>query len=270
MGKKKFIAVMLDLEYETFVVHVPSLSSVASINSIVSFSSIPFDIITPFCRSQIAGLIAKEAIINISTKYNDFADVFSPDLIYTKINEHTIKLVNGWQPPYRSIYSLEQVKLETIKAYIEINLTNKFIWLSKSPAGTLFFFDRNSNGLFRLCINYQGLNNLIIKNRYSLLLIGELLDRLGRAKWFIQLNRTSIHYWIGIWERDKWKTELQTWYGYFKYQVIPFELTNAPVSFQEWINKIFTKKINIFVIVYLNYIFIYTDNDGDGHIITVG
>ena len=37
-----------------------------------------------------------------------------------------------------------------------------------------------------------------------------------------------------------------------------FRLFNAPASFQGYINKTLFKKINIFVIVYLDDIFIYT------------
>ena len=45
-----------------------------------------------------------------------------------------------------------------------------------------------------------------------------------------------------------------------------FGLTNAPVSFQRYINKILAEKLDIFVIVYLNNILIYTYDDGDGHV----
>lgn len=44
-----------------------------------------------------------------------------------------------------------------------------------------------------------------------------------------------------------------------------FELMNSPAKFQKYINKIFTKKLNILVIVYLDNILIDTDNDRDGH-----
>ena len=45
-----------------------------------------------------------------------------------------------------------------------------------------------------------------------------------------------------------------------------FGLSNAPASFQGYINKILAKKINVFIIVYLNDIFIYTKDESQGYI----
>ena len=45
-----------------------------------------------------------------------------------------------------------------------------------------------------------------------------------------------------------------------------FGLSNVPASFQGYINKIFAKKLDIFVIVYLDNIFIYTEDPGQAHI----
>ena len=70
-------------------------------------------------------------------------------------------------------------------------------------------------------------------------------------------------------EGNEWKTTFRTRYGHFKYQVMPFGLTNAPASFQGYINKILAEKLNIFVIVYLDNILIYTKDDGDGHVAAV-
>ena len=48
-----------------------------------------------------------------------------------------------------------------------------------------------------------------------------------------------------------------------------FGLTNILASFQEFINKIFAEKLEIFVIVYLDNIFIYTDDNRNGHIAAI-
>ena len=44
-----------------------------------------------------------------------------------------------------------------------------------------------------------------------------------------------------------------------------FGLSNILVSFQSYINKILTEKLNIFVIVYLDDIFIYSEDQERGH-----
>ena len=264
MGKKEFAVAAFDPEYETYVVHVAFLSSTLLTSLDVH----------PFHRPQVSGLIAEEAPTKIPAEYSDFANVFSPDLAsklpeHTGINDHAIELVDSQQPPYGPIYSLGPVELKNLKAYIETNLANGFIRPSKSPAGAPILFDQKSDGSLRLCVDYQGLNNLTIKNRYPLPLIEELLDRLGRAKRFTQLDLTSAYHRMRIREGDEWKTAFRTRYGHFEYQVMPFGLTNAPASFQGYINKILAEKLDIFVIVYLDDILIYTEDDGDGHVAAV-
>ena len=50
---------------------------------------------------------------------------------------------------------------------------------------------------------------------------------------------------------------------------MPFGLTNAPATFQNYINKIFAKKLNVILIVYLDDIFIYTEDERKNHVQTV-
>ena len=61
---------------------------------------------------------------------------------------------------------------------------------------------------------------------------------------------------------DKWKTAFQTWYSHFEYQVMSFSFFNALVIFRSYVNKILAKKLNIFVIIYLDNILIYTEYFG--------
>lgn len=82
----------------------------------------------------------------------------------TDINKYIIELVEDKQSLYRRIYSLQSMKLETLKTYIETYLKTGFIWPSKSLAGIPIFFDQKLDRSLHFCINYQGLNNLTIKN----------------------------------------------------------------------------------------------------------
>ena len=97
----------------------------------------------------------------------------------TRMNEHIIKLEEDKQPPFRPIFSLGPLELETLKTYIETNLANGFIQSSKSSAKALILFNRKPDRNLRFCVDYWGLNNITIKNQYPLPLIGESLDQLG-------------------------------------------------------------------------------------------
>ena len=154
MDKKEFTAAALNLEYEIYVVHIESVSSIASPSS----SPLELDVHL-FHRPQMSDLIIEETLTKVPTEYLDFADVFSPDLTsefpkHTGINDYAIKLVNGQQPFYGPIYSLVPVEMEILKAYIKTNLANKFIRPCKLPAGAAILFDRKSDGFFQLCVNY--------------------------------------------------------------------------------------------------------------------
>ena len=123
----------------------------------------------PSKKAQIAHLKVDEAFTKVLSKYTDFADVFSSKLVvklpkYIKINNYTIKLVDDQQFLYNPIYSLNLMKLKTLKTYIKYNLANSFIRHSKSLVGVFIFFDKKPNITLRLCVNCQSFNNLTIKN----------------------------------------------------------------------------------------------------------
>ena len=112
-------------------------------------------------------LLAKE--LSVPAKYLDFADVFSKKLAnvfleQTRANEHVIELEEGKQPLYGPIYSLGPVELETLKTFIKTNLANGFIRVLKSLANASILLVCKPNNSFHLYVNYQGLNNLTIKN----------------------------------------------------------------------------------------------------------
>ena len=127
-------------------------------------------------------LLAKK--VTISANYIDFADVFSEEsanvlLELIGVNKHAINLGKDKQPPYKFINSLSPVKLETFKTYIKTNLANNFILALKLPVSTPILLVHKPNSSFCLYINYQGLNNITIKNQYLLPLISKFFNWLG-------------------------------------------------------------------------------------------
>ena len=120
-------------------------------------------------QAQVLALLFDKALIEVLTEYSNYSNVFLAEntaefLENTGMNEYTIKLEEGKQPSFGSIYSLGPVELKILKTYIKTNLANNFIRPFKSPTGALILFDRKPDGSLRLCVDYQGLNNITIKN----------------------------------------------------------------------------------------------------------
>ena len=90
-------------------------------------------------------------------------------------------------------------------------------------------FVLKKDGILKLYINYRQLNNIIIKNRYILSLILELMDKLKGKKYYIKLNPHKTYNLICIKEGEKWKIIFKIKYKYYEYIIILFKLTNTLV-----------------------------------------
>ena len=103
------------------------------------------------------------------------------------------------------------------------------------------------------------MNEITIKNRAPLPLISETLDRLSKAVIFTKLDLKDAYNRIRIRAGDEWKTAFRTRYGHYKYCMMPFGLCNAPATFQQYINKALAGLIDVFCVVYLNDILIFSE-----------
>ena len=166
IDKKKIAKVALNKNIKVFVIHVSFLS--LELKRKIYLSK----------KAQIALLLDKK--VTILAEYLNFANVFFRKgakilLKCITINEHTIKLVDNKQPLYRPFYSLKLVKLKTLNIYIKTNPVNSFIYFLEFSTDTFIFFIWKLDGSVHFCVDYRGLNNLIIKILYLLFLISEFL-----------------------------------------------------------------------------------------------
>ena len=202
----------------------------------------------------------------IPKEYEEFSTLFDEEATEEALPshqpwDHTIPIKEGMEPSKSPIYPLSAEKLNALREYLDENLKKGFIRESQSPAGYPILFVPKKDGKLRLCVDYRGLNNVTIKNSYPLPLISELQDRLQGAKWFTKFDIPGTYNRIRMKEGEEWKTAMRTRFGLYEYTVMPFGLTNAPATFQAYINNVLRKYLDVFVVVYLDDILVYSTDE---------
>ncbi len=92
-----------------------------------------------------------------------------------------------------------------------------------------------------------------------------MLDQLQNCRFFIKIDLTDAYNQIRIKKNNEWKTMFRTRYDHFEYLIMFFELTNAFVTFQVYINKMLNELLNVFCVMYLDDILMFFKNR-DSHV----
>jgi len=201
----------------------------------------------------------------IPPEYHELLDVFTEQEPTTPPPHHTqdyhIPLEEGRTPPYEPLRPLNEDKMKALREYLEINEKRGWIQASTSPAGSPIHFVKKKDGGLRLCVDYRQLNEIMIKDRTSLPLIGESLDQLSSTTIYTKLDVRDAYCNLRIAKGYEWKIAFRTRYGLYEYCVMLFGLTNALASFQRWINEILSDYLDIFCVVYLDNILVFSSDE---------
>ncbi|WMV13739.1 hypothetical protein MTR67_007124 [Solanum verrucosum] len=109
-----------------------------------------------------------------------------------------------------------------------------------------------------MCIDYQQLKKATIKNKYPLPRIDDLFDQLQGDKYFSKIDLRLGYHQVQVWEKDILKIAFRTRYGHFEFLVMSFGLNNAPVVFMDLNNSISRPSLDMFVIVFIDDILVYS------------
>ncbi|KAA0064121.1 pol protein [Cucumis melo var. makuwa] len=210
----------------------------------------------------------KEVDVSLSSEpvVRDYLDVFPeelPGLPPHREIEFAIELEPGTVPISRAPYRMAPAELKELKVQLQELLDKGFIRPSVLPWGAPVLFVKKKDGSMRLCIDYKELSKVTVKNRYPLPRIDDLFDQLQRATVFSKIDLRSGYHQLRIKDRDVPKTTFRSRYGHYEFIVMSFDLTNAPAVFMDLMNRVFKEFLDTFVIVFIDYILIYSKTEAE-------
>ncbi|WVZ84125.1 hypothetical protein U9M48_031186 [Paspalum notatum var. saurae] len=170
--------------------------------------------------------------IRVVSEFPDELPSMPPD----RDAEFLIELLPSTAPIAKRQYRVAPKEQELIKENIDELLGKRFI----RPTFPVLFVDKK-DGSRRMCVDYRALNDVTIKNKYSLPRIDDLFDQLQGACVFSKIDLRSV---------------------------MSFGLTNAPAYFMNLMNKVFMEYLDKFVVVFIDDILIYskTEEEHEEHL----
>ncbi|GKC79653.1 reverse transcriptase domain-containing protein [Tanacetum coccineum] len=110
---------------------------------------------------------------------------------------------------------------------------------------------------WRVCIDYQKLNEATTKDHFPLPFMDQILERLVGNKYICFLDGFSGYFQIPVDPMDQEKTTFTCPFGTYAYRRMPFGLCNAPATFQRCMLAIFHDMIEESVEVFMNDFFVF-------------
>lgn len=196
----------------------------------------------------------------------EFVDIFKlpgDKLSSTTAAEHVIPTPEI--PKGRAItlknYRLPEAHQEEISKQVEQMLEDGVITESKSEWNFPLIvvpkkMDASGERKWRLCIDFRKLNEVTIGDSYPLPNIQDILDKLGRGRYFTALDCASGYLQVPIAKEDQCKTAFSTPMGHYEYKRMPFGLKSAPSTFQRMMNNILGELLGTKALVYIDDILV--------------
>ena len=151
------------------------------------------------------------------------------------VTEHTIQLKERTQPikrgPYPSAWKARTIMQTQVNDMLESGL----IKISNSAWSFPVVLIFKTDGTWRFCVDYRGLNEVTIRNVYPLPRISDILSKLQGAEYFSIMDlQVTINY---HYERKiEKKQPLSLLMDFFNSKYFPLEWQMVPVRFKvQWI-----------------------------------
>jgi hypothetical protein len=171
-----------------------------------------------------------------------------------QIEYEVIPLEPGTAPVLRPMFRYSPAEMEEMEKQIQQLLELGYIQPSLSPFGApVLFVKKPRSTELRMCIDCRGINKLTAR----------IADHLTGAKVFSLIDLRQAYHQAKLLDSDVPKTAFRTPFGHYEYLTLSFGLVNAPSAFQSLMNKLFSKHLYNFVMVYLDDIIVYSKSEAE-------
>lgn len=206
----------------------------------------------------------RESVLSLIQEFPHLFLLPGDELPGTSLEQHTIPTIDD-VPLNTKQYRYPPVHKEELRKQIQKLLDLNIIKESTSPYNSPLWIvpkkaDANGNRKWRMVIDFRALNEKTVGDAYPLPNITEILDGLGKARYFSMFDLASGFYQIPINLVDGSKTAFSTDRGHYEFLRMPMGLKGAPASFQRLMDRVLTGLQNTELFVYLDDIVIFASN----------
>ncbi|KAF3623801.1 hypothetical protein FXO37_31675 [Capsicum annuum] len=176
---------------------------------------------------------------SIQEVLTQYSDVFTEpkSLPPTRSLDHTIPLKSGTSPVSLRPYKYNYYQKEELEKQVQEILSNDIKQHSQSPFSSPALLVKKKDDTWRFCVDYRGLNEITIKDKYPIPIVDDLLDELQGSVIFSKVDLRAGYHQIRMKPEDVFKTAFRTHMGHYEFKVMPFGLTNAPATLQALMNQ---------------------------------
>ena len=208
--------------------------------------------------------VSKEEMQQLYDTLEGFHDIFSiEDDKRGETNLVEFNIDTGESPPIKqAAHIVPYAARQEIAAQLSKMQDGGVIQPSKSSWASPVVLVRKRDGSLRFCVDYRALNSVTKPDVFPLPRIDDLLDKLGKAKYFTTLDLKSGYWQIKMDSSSQEKTAFATHRRLYEFRVMPFGVKNAPAVFQRLMQNVLSN-LNVdtdkeFVDVYLDDIIIFS------------
>lgn len=175
-----------------------------------------------------------DKLLPLLSEYSDIFALASDKMTQNNFYEQKLRL-SDVEPVYAKNYRLPKTQKNEINKQVQKLRENDLIEPSVSSYNSPLILvpKKSTDGIkkWRMCVDYRQLNKKLIADKFPLPRIDEILDGLGRAKYFSCLDLFSGFHQIKLDKNSREYTAFSTEAGTFQWKVLPFGLNVAPNSF---------------------------------------